>query len=112
MKVVIKGGNTKSVVETASINNENFMNTANGIVNTYKEMENRRKHLEAAAFNLGEEGAEGTAVGDISVIVTDYGMKAIMTCPEGCRFVQLNLTRARRVLEMPVSFRHTWAPWS
>lgn len=55
---------------------------------TYKEMENRRKHLEAAAFNLGEEGAEGTAVGDISVIVTDYGMKAIMTCPEGCRFTK------------------------
>ncbi len=55
---------------------------------TYKEMEHRRKHLEATAFNLGEEGTEGAAVGDISVIVTDYGMKAIMTCPEGCRFTR------------------------
>lgn len=55
---------------------------------TAKEMERRRKHLESAVFNLGEEGAEGVIAGDISVVVADYGMKAIMSCPEGCRFTR------------------------
>lgn len=55
---------------------------------TYREMEARRKHLESQAFNLGDEGAEGIAVGDISIVIKDYGMTAVMTCPEGCRYTK------------------------
>ena len=55
---------------------------------TYREMESRRKHLESQAFNLGDEGAEGIAVGDISIVIKDYGMTAVMTCPEGCRYTK------------------------
>ena len=55
---------------------------------THREMEARRKHLESQAFNLGDEGAEGIAVGDISIVIKDYGMTAVMTCPEGCRYTK------------------------
>ncbi|MCR4610295.1 MAG: FapA family protein [Lachnospiraceae bacterium] len=55
---------------------------------TYREMKHRREYLESASINLGEEGAQGGAVGDINIAILDYGMKAVMTCPEGTKFTK------------------------
>ena len=53
---------------------------------TYREMKSRREHLESLALNMGEEGAEGGVSGDISIAILEFGMKAVMTCPEGTMY--------------------------
>ncbi len=55
---------------------------------TYKEMRNRREALEKAAFNLTEEGAVGSVVGDINISIVEFGMKAVMTCPKGNKYTR------------------------
>lgn len=60
----------------------------------YKEMRRKREHLESKVLNLGEEGAIGVEVGDISIAIVDFGMKAVMSCPEGTKYTKAAIDEA------------------